>query len=232
MLSEAEIMAEFEAAEAILRGHFILSSGLHSDTYLQCARVLMNPKRAEKLCAALAYKLRSKLAADIPSPLRGGIGRGALDRAVTNESPPTQPSPARGEGFSIDLVVAPAMGGVVVGYEMGRQLGVETIFCERENGQFALRRGFRIAPGARVLMVEDVVTTGKSSMEAVACVEAAGGVVVAEASLIDRSNGQHALPFPLVSLLTLDVKTYTPDTLPAHLQGTQAVKPGSRFLEK
>lgn len=196
MLSEQEILHEFEAAEAILRGHFILSSGLHSDTYLQCARVLMNPKRAEKLCAALAEKVRASIK------------------------------------HQIDLVVAPAMGGVVVGYEMGRQLGVETIFCERENGQFALRRGFRVEPGARVLMVEDVVTTGKSSMEAVKCVEEAGGVVVAEASLIDRSGAAHSLPFPLISLLALDVKTYAPDALPAHLQGTQAVKPGSRFLQK
>ena len=191
------MLAEFEAAEAILRGHFILSSGLHSDTYLQCARVLMNPKRAEKLCASLATKTKN------------AIG-----------------------GTPIDIVVAPAMGGVIVGYEMGRQLGVDTIFCERENGQFTLRRGFAIPEGARVLLVEDVVTTGKSSLETVVCIEAQGGKVVAEASLIDRSNGAHQLPFPLVSLLTLDVKTYAPDALPAHLQSTQAVKPGSRFLKK
>ena len=197
MLTEHQIMAEFEAAEAILRGHFILSSGLHSDTYLQCARVLMNPARADRLCKSLAAKVEAALA-----------------------------------GETLDLVVAPAMGGVVVGYEMGRQLGVETLFCERENGQFALRRGFRIEPGARVLMVEDVVTTGKSSMEAVACVEAAGGKVIAEASLIDRSNGTHNLPFPLISLLKVDVKTYAADALPAHLAATEAVKPGSRFLKK
>ena len=196
MLTENEIMAEFKSAEAILSGHFILSSGLHSDTYLQCARVLMNPKRAEKLCAALAEKLRATIAE------------------------------------SIDIVVAPAMGGVIVGYEMGRQLGVETIFCEREAGEFSLRRGFTIPVGARVLMVEDVVTTGKSSMEAVACVKRHEGIVVAEASLIDRSNGTHGLPFPLISLLALDVKSYPADHLPAHLEGTQAVKPGSRFLKK
>lgn len=201
MLTDTEIMAEFEAAEAILRGHFILSSGLHSDTYLQCARVLMNPARADRLCAELATRVRSRII-------------GSSDHRI------------------IDLVVAPAMGGVVVGYEMGRQLGVETMFCEREGGEFALRRGFAIPKGARVLMVEDVVTTGKSSMEAVACVHKHGGIVVAEASLIDRSNGSHSLPFPLVSLLTVDVKTYQPDALPAHLQGTQAVKPGSRFLVK
>jgi orotate phosphoribosyltransferase len=196
MLTEHEIMAEFDAAEAILKGHFILSSGLHSDTYLQCARVLMNPKRAEKLCAALAKKLYETI---------------------------SEP---------IDIVGAPAMGGVIVGYEMGRQLGVETIFCEREAGEFTLRRGFSIPLGARVLMVEDVVTTGKSSMEAVVCVQKHAGIVVAEASLIDRSNGKHGLPFPLVSLLSLDVKSYPADHLPAHLEGTQAVKPGSRFLVK
>lgn len=197
MLNEDQIMKEFELAEAILRGHFILSSGLHSDTYLQCARVLMNPARAGLLCATLAAKLTEK------------FGPGTFD-----------------------MVIAPAMGGVVVGYEMGRQLGVETIFCERENGQFTLRRGFRIEPGARVLLVEDVVTTGKSSLETVTCIEAHGGKVVAEASLIDRSGGAHQLPFPLVSLLTLDVKSYQPDALPPHLQGTEGVKPGSRWLQK
>lgn len=197
MLSEQEVMKEFEAAEAILRGHFILSSGLHSDTYLQCARVLMNPKRADKLCASLAEKLRAK----------HGVN-------------------------AFDLVVAPAMGGVVVGYEMGRQLGLETIFCERENGEFTLRRGFAIPQGAKVLLVEDVVTTGKSSLETVRCIEAHGGKVIAEASLIDRSNGTHGLPFPLTSLMTLDVKTYAEDAIPDHLKSTPAVKPGSRFLKK
>jgi orotate phosphoribosyltransferase len=197
MLNDAEITKEFTDAEAILRGHFILSSGLHSDTYLQCARVLMNPKRAEKLCAALAEKLRAKLG-----------------------------------GQKIDMVVAPAMGGVVVGYEMGRQLGVETIFCEREGGEFTLRRGFVIPQGAQILLVEDVVTTGKSSLETVQCIEAHGGKVVAEASLIDRSGGKHALPFPLVSLLTLDVQSYPADHLPDHLKDTLGVKPGSRWLQK
>ena len=187
MLSEQEIIQEFEAAQAMRRGHFILSSGLHSDTYLQCARVLMNPKRAEKLCASLAEKIHAQL----------------------------------GEN-AIDLVVAPAMGGVVVG----------TIFCERENGMFALRRGFSIDTGARVLLVEDVVTTGKSSLETVTCIEAHGGKVVAEASLIDRSNGGHSLPFPLISLLTLDVQTYSPEALPQHLKDVEAVKPGSRWLQK
>lgn len=196
-MNDSEVIVEFNEAEAILRGHFVLSSGLHSDTYLQCARVLMNPKRAERLCRALADKVL-----------------GALYQQ------------------SIDMVVAPAMGGVVVGYEMARQLHVEGVFCERENGVFALRRGFTIKKGARVLLVEDVVTTGKSSLEAVACIEAAGAHVVAEASLIDRSGGAHGLPFPLISLLTLDVKTYAEDALPPHLQAIPAEKPGSRFLQK
>jgi orotate phosphoribosyltransferase len=157
----------------------------------------MNPARADRLCKALAEKLKNALG-----------------------------------GSSIDLVVAPAMGGVIVGYEMGRQLGVETIFCEREAGEFTLRRGFTIPKGANILLVEDVVTTGKSSLETVECIHRHGGKVVAEASLIDRSNGTHGLPFPLVSLLTLDVKSYPADHLPEHLEGTPATKPGSRFLVK
>ena len=197
MLSEQEIMAEFEVAEAILRGHFILSSGLHSDTYMQCARVLMKPARADKLCAALAAKVKAAL---------GGV--------------------------SIDMVVAPAMGGVIVGYEMGRQLGVETIFCERENGAFALRRGFAIAPGAKILLVEDVVTTGKSSLEAVDCIKAHGGNVVAEASLVDRSGGAYDLPFPLISLLKLNIKTYAADKVPEQLAAIPVTKPGSRWLKQ
>lgn len=199
MLSEQEIMREFEAAEAILKGHFILSSGLHSDTYLQCARVMMQPKRAEKLCAALAHKVQDFLAQN---------------------------------DLTIDAVVAPAMGGVLVGYEMGRQLEMPTMFCERENGQFALRRGFALEKGARVLMVEDVVTTGKSSLEAVQCVKALGGDVVAEASLINRSGVDNPLPFPLISLLKLQVASFAADKVPAHLQSTPAVKPGSRWLQK
>jgi orotate phosphoribosyltransferase len=195
-MQQQEIMREFEQAEAILRGHFILSSGLHSDTYVQCARVLMEPARADRLCRALATRVSETL-----------------------------------KGKTIDAVIAPAMGGVIVGYEMGRQLGVQTMFCERENGAFALRRGFRIDKGARVLLVEDVVTTGKSSLETVECIMSCGGEVVAEAALIDRSGGMHTLPFPLIALLALDVKTYTADNLPPALAATEPVKPGSRWLQ-
>lgn len=194
-MNQEQIYQEFIAAEAILKGHFILSSGLHSDTYLQCARVLMDAKRSEKLCGELARKLREK---------------------ITSE---------------IDMVISPAMGGVVVGYEMGRQLGVPAIFCERVDGSFVLRRGFEIPLGARILLVEDVVTTGKSSLETVHCITQHGGKVVAEASLIDRSCGAHGLPFPLVSLLTLEVPAYNADALPEHLANIPGVKPGSRWLK-
>jgi orotate phosphoribosyltransferase len=187
------VLQEFRDAQALLEGHFILSSGLHSDTYLQCARVMMQPERAARLCAALAEKVR-------------------------------------GAGVVADIVVAPAMGGVVVGYEMGRQLNLPTIFCERVEGTFTLRRGFMLEAGQRVLLIEDVVTTGKSSLETVTCIEQYGATVVAEASLVDRSGGTHGLPFPLHSLLTLDVATFDAAHIPAHLSGIPAVKPGSRWL--
>jgi orotate phosphoribosyltransferase len=194
-MDTAQITQEFLDAEAMLKGHFILSSGLHSDTYLQCARVLMNPARAGRLCAELAKRVRETL------------------------------------GTEIDVVVAPAMGGVVVGYEMARQLGIDGIFCERENGSFTLRRGFHLEKGQRVLLVEDVVTTGKSSLETVTCIESYGATVVGEASLIDRSGGKHNLPFPLISLLTLNVEAYEADNIPAELAKTPAIKPGSRWLK-
>ncbi len=196
IMNRDEIIAEFDAAHAIIKGHFILSSGLHSDTYLQCARVMMDAARGERLCAALAAAVRAAL-----------------------------------PGQSIDMVVAPAVGGVVVGYEMGRQLGVPGVFCERVDGEFALRRGFDIEDGANVLLVEDVVTTGKSSLEAVQCIEGFGGTVVAEAALVDRSGGHVSLPFPLVALLNLEVAMYEPTKLPVELAQIPAVKPGSRWLE-
>lgn len=195
-MDHAAIMAEFEAAEAILKGHFILSSGLHSDTYLQCARVMMDAARGERLCKALAAKVKAELS-----------------------------------GQSIDMVVAPAMGGVVVGYEMGRQMNLPTIFCERQDGKFSLRRGFDIEDGARILLVEDVVTTGKSSLEAVECIASYGGKVVAEASLVDRRDDHIQLPFPLISLMNLKVETYESGKLPAKLQEIPAIKPGSRWLK-
>jgi orotate phosphoribosyltransferase len=195
-MNAEDILEEFKDSGAILKGHFVLSSGLHSDTYLQCARVLMDPKRAGRLCAELASRVKKQL-----------------------------------PKAHFDLVVSPAMGGVVVGYEMGRQLGLPAIFCERENGQFTFRRGFSLPAGAKVLVVEDVVTTAKSSLETIECIKANGGEVIAEASLIDRGEGAENLPIPLVSLLKLSVPTFKPDALPAHLKDIPAVKPGSRFLK-
>ena len=197
-ISEGNLLQEFINAKAILKGHFILSSGLHSNTYIQCARVLMNPKRAELLCSELARKVTEKL----------------------------------GSNFA-DIIVAPAMGGVVVGYEMGRQLGLETIFCERVEGKFTLRRGFEIKKGARVLVVEDVVTTGKSSLEAYTCIEENGGKVVAECALIDRSNNEAStsLKVPFIPLLTIGVKVFDEKNIPIELKNIPAVKPGSRFLK-
>ena len=191
-MTEDEIMAEFRAAEALLEGHFILSSGLRSSRYLQCARVLMNPKRASRLAEALAAKLSPEVCA------------------------------------SIDAVVSPAMGAVIIGHEMGRALGVPAMFVERPDGVFGLRRGFRLDPGARVLMVEDVVTTGLSSREAIAAIEAEGGTVVAAASLVDRSGGSVDLGVPFTPLIRIDVPTYSADDLPPELASIPAIKPGSR----
>lgn len=195
MLTHQEVLDEFRAAGALLEGHFILSSGLHSSRYLQCARVLMDPKRAERLCAALAESVRRRI--DTP----------------------------------IDLVASPAMGGVVVGYEMGRQLGVPAIFFERVDGRLALRRGFTIAAGARVLMVEDIVTTGLSSRECIAGIAGEGGRTVGAACLIDRSGGKADLGVPLVALTQLEIPAYGADALPPELAAIPAVKPGSRGLK-
>jgi orotate phosphoribosyltransferase len=191
-MTDDQILAEFRAADALLEGHFILSSGLRSPRYLQCARVLMDPARAERLARALAAKL--------PAELR--------DR--------------------IDAVVSPAMGGVIIGHEMGRTLGKPAMFVERPQGVFELRRGFRLEPGARVLLVEDVVTTGLSSREAIAAIDAAGGTVVAAAALVDRSGGTADLGVPFTPLIRIDVPTYAADAVPPELAAIPAVKPGSR----
>jgi orotate phosphoribosyltransferase len=191
-MTDEQILAEFRAADALLEGHFILSSGLHSSRYLQCARVLMDPARASRLASALAAKL--------PRELRS----------------------------SIEIVVSPAMGGIIVGHEMGRALGIEAIFLERPSGTFELRRGFRLRPGQKVLMVEDVVTTGLSSREAITAIEEAGGEVIAAAALVDRSNGEADLGVPLFPLVQLAVPSYPPDALPEELAALPAEKPGSR----
>src|SRR3954470_4814006 len=191
-MTEEEVLAEFRAAGALLEGHFILSSGLHSPSYLQCARVLMDPMRASLLAGALA--------ASIPRELRSRI----------------------------DIVVSPAMGGVVIGHEMGRALGVQALFVERPQGVFELRRGFRLEPGQRILLVEDVVTTGLSSREAIKAIEEAGGEVIAAASLVDRSGGAADLGVPYTPLIRIDVPTYAADAVPPDLAAIPPVKPGSR----
>ena len=191
-MTDDEILSEFRAADALLEGHFILSSGLRSPRYLQCARVLMDPARAERLARALADKL--------PEEVR--------DR--------------------IDAVVSPAMGGVIIGHEMGRALGKPAMFLERPQGTFELRRGFRLEPGTKVLMVEDVVTTGLSSREAIDAVRATGAEVIAEASLVDRSGGSADLGVPFFPLIRIDVPTYEADAVPPELAAIPAIKPGSR----
>ena len=194
-MTKDEVLNEFRAAGALLEGHFILSSGLHSSRYLQCARVLMDPARAARLCGVLAAQVKAL----VKSP--------------------------------IDLVASPAMGGVVVGYEMGRQLGVPAIFFERVDGKLALRRGFTIEKGARVLMVEDIVTTGLSSRECIAGIAEEGGETVGAACLIDRSGGKADIGVPLAALTRLDIPTFPVDQLPPDLAAIPAIKPGSRGLK-
>lgn len=191
-MTDDDILNEFRAAEALLEGHFILSSGLRSPRYLQCARVLMNPARAARLANEAARRL--------PDDIRRAI----------------------------DVVVSPAMGGIIIGHEMGRALNKDALFLERPDGVFSLRRGFRLEPGQKVLMVEDVVTTGLSSREAIEAVKREGGDVIAEASLVDRSNGSVDLGVPFFPLIRLDVPTYDADNLPPDLAAIPAVKPGSR----
>ena len=191
-MTDEEVLDEFRAADALLEGHFILSSGLRSPRYLQCARVLMDPARAERIARALAAKL--------PDEMRR----------------------------EIELVVSPAMGGVIIGHEMGRALGKPAIFVERPQGTFEVRRGFRIEPDDQVLLVEDVVTTGLSSREAIKAVEQAGGNVIGAASIVDRSSGNADLGVPYTSLIRIDVPTYDADSLPPELAAIPPIKPGSR----
>jgi orotate phosphoribosyltransferase len=188
-----DVVRLFRECGALLEGHFLLSSGMHSPCYLQCARVLMEPARATRLGAALIAKLRREL-----------------------------------PGLEVDAVLAPALGGVVLGYELARQLGVRSLFVERDGGRFALRRGFTLERGCRVLVAEDVVTTGLSSRECMDCAIAEGAAVVAACCLIDRSGGRADLGVPLVALAELDLPVYPPDRLPPELAGRPAVKPGSR----
>ncbi|MBO3270135.1 orotate phosphoribosyltransferase [Hymenobacter defluvii] len=178
--------------DALLRGHFRLSSGLHSDTYVQCARFLRRPDLAAPAAAELAAQIRAA-------------------------------------GLQPDTVVGPAMGGVVIGYELARQLGVPGIFTERDaDGQMTLRRGFTIEPGERIIIAEDVVTTGKSTNEVARLLTEMGAKILAVASLIDRTSGKAELSFPNFALLPVTAATYAPDDCPLCRAGIPVVKPGSR----
>ena len=192
-MSEAEAIDVFRQAGAILEGHFILSSGLRSPVFIQKARVFQYPEKTEKLCRALADKVRAT-----------GFG-------------------------DIDVIVSPAVGGIIPGYETARHLGVPAVWVEREQGVFHLRR-FEIARGARVLIVEDIVTTGLSGRETIAAVEALGARVVACACLIDRSGGEAELGVPLVALARYKVPAYPAAEIPPEMARIPAVKPGSRGL--
>jgi orotate phosphoribosyltransferase len=192
-MTPTEVLDEFRAAGALLEGHFILSSGLRSSVFLQKMFVFMDPVRTERLCRALAARIRETF----------------------------------GE---VDVVVSPAVGAIVPGYETARQLGAKAMFVERENGLFVLRRGFGIPEGARVVMVEDIVTTGLSSRECLAALGDHPGHVIGAACLVDRSGGRADLGVPLVSLVDLDIPNYSPDALPPELAALPAVKPGSRNI--
>jgi orotate phosphoribosyltransferase len=192
-LTAEEALDDFRAAGALLEGHFILSSGLHSAVFLQKVFVFQDPVRTERLCRALAEKAR--------------------------------------EAFGpIDIVASPAVGGIVPGYETARQLGAKAIFVEREDGRLRLRRGFTIPPGARVLMVEDIITTGLSSRETLEALAEHPGTIVGAACLIDRSGGKAEIGVRRVALATLDIPAYPADALPPELAAIPAVKPGSRAL--
>ncbi len=193
MLSLEESLKILKETKALLEGHFILSSGLHSPQYVQCAQLLSKPDKAKKICISLAEKIEK-------------------------------------EFREIDIILSPAMGGIIIGYEIGKILKKETIFAERVNGNFQLRRDFFIKKNQKVLIVEDVITTGKSSMECSKLVEEKEGVILGYACIIDRSNGQSSIKNKIISQLKLNIPTYTEKDLPKELSSLKAVKPGSRNL--
>jgi orotate phosphoribosyltransferase len=194
-VTNEQVLSEFRKAGALLEGHFILSSGLHADMFLQKALVFQDAKRTAKLCKALAEKVRAE-----------------VRQAFT-------------------AIVSPAVGGIVPGYEMGRQLGLPAMYVERVEGKFQLRRNFKLTRNQPVLMVEDIISTGVSSRECIEAIKAAGGKPVAAACLIDRSGGKAKIGVNLVALATLKVPAWEADKLPPHLRNTPAVKPGSRGLQ-
>ena len=193
MLSYEESLKILKETKALIDGHFILSSGLHSPKYVQCAQLLSKPKKASQICNSLAEKIKSSF-----------------------------------EEF--DLILSPAMGGIIIGYDIGRILNKETIFSERVDGAFKLRRDFLIKKNNKVLIIEDVITTGKSSLECSKLVSSAGAKIVGYACIIDRSKGESAIKEKIVSQIELDIPTYTKANLPKNLSLIEAVNPGSRNL--
>ncbi len=193
MLSYEESLKILKETKALIDGHFILSSGLHSPRYVQCAQLLSKPKKASQICNSLAEKIKSSF-----------------------------------EDF--DLILSPAMGGIIIGYDIGRILNKETIFSERVDGEFKLRRDFLIKKNNKVLIIEDVITTGRSSLECLKLVSSAGAKIAGYACIIDRSKGESIIKEKIVSQIELDIPTYTKDNLPDSLSSIKAVKPGSRNL--
>ena len=193
MLSLEESLKILKETNALLEGHFILSSGLHSPKYVQCAQLMSKPKEANKICNSLSSKIQHEL-----------------------------------EDF--DLILSPAIGGIIVGYEIGRILKKETIFSERVNGEFKLRRDFKIKKNQKVLIIEDVITTGKSSLECSKLVLENNAIIAGYACIIDRSNGKSEIKDKIVSQIQLNIPTYTEDNLPKNLSNTKPTKPGSRNL--
>ena len=193
MLSLEESLKILKETNALLEGHFILSSGLHSPKYVQCAQLMSKPVAANKICFSLSEKIKKEV-----------------------------------EDF--DVILSPAMGGIIVGFELGRLLNKQTIFSERVNGEFVLRRDFSISKNQRVLIVEDVITTGKSSLECSKLVKDFGGTIIGYACIIDRSNGKSLIKNKIVSQIKLNIPTYSKENLPNELSSIKAVKPGSRNL--
>ena len=195
MLSHKKSLDILKKTKALLEGHFILSSGLHSPKYIQCAKLLSHPSEAEKICKSLAVKIKKNFK-------------------------------------NFDLILAPAMGGIIIGYEIGRLLKKETIFCERVKERFTLRRGFKIKKGSKVLIIEDVITTGKSSLECVKLIKKSKASLVGFASIIDRSSKKSLkLKKRIISQLKIDVPTFKKNKIPEGLKSIPITKPGSRFIK-
>ena len=193
MLSYEESLKILKETNALLEGHFILSSGLHSPRYIQCAQLLSEPTKAKKICESLAEKIKLELG-------------------------------------HIDMVISPAMGGIIIGYEIGRILKIKTIFAERVKNEFVLRRNFSIKKNTKAVIVEDVITTGKSSLECKKLALSYGANIVGFACIIDRSNGKSNIKDKIISQISLSIPTYTKDKLPSNLLKIQATKPGSRNI--